>query len=135
MSDTAKIITDMKANPLFDSLPQTAFSELAALCDIESFESGERLIEENGENASLFLLTKGRVTITINNTEVGSQQAGETVGEISMAKISPPVADVTADGHVETISIPTRVIDTFCADYPDFAESLRATGMQKVYDR
>jgi len=125
----------MKANPLFDTLPQTAFSELAALCNIESFESGTCLIEENGKNESLFLLTQGRVSITINNTEVGSQQAGETVGEISMAKISPPVANVVADGHVEAISIPTRVIDSFCANYPDFAVSLRTTGMQKVYGR
>jgi len=135
MSDTEKSIKNMKGNPLFDSLPEAAFSELADRCSIETFKSGQRLIKENGKNESLFLLTQGQVKIVINNTEVETQQAGETVGEISMSKVSPPVADVVATGDVEAIAIPTEVIDGFCISYPDFAESLRATAMKKVYGR
>jgi len=135
MNDSAKKLGSMKGNSLFDCLPETALLELVNHCRIETFASGQHLIEENGKNDSLFLITRGQVKIIINSTHVGTQQAGETVGEISMLKISPPVADVIADGDVKALSFPTEIIDAYCAHHPDFATRLRATGMHKVYSR
>ncbi|MFQ5344782.1 MAG: cyclic nucleotide-binding domain-containing protein [Mariprofundus sp.] len=125
----------MKRNPLFSALPGQAIDHLASHACLQHFDSGQILIEENGDNNALFLLTKGTVSIIINATEVGTQQAGETVGEISMSKISPPVARVMATEGVEAVSFPFEIIDACCADHPDFAMRLRATGLQKVYGR
>ncbi len=135
MAHKTTTIAWMRGNSLFESLPETAFAELVNHSKIETFASGQRLIEENSKNESLYLITHGRVKIIINNTEVGSQQAGETIGEISMSHISPPVANVVADGDVETVTFPMRVIDKLCAENPDFADHLRNLAMKKVYDR
>ena len=102
---------------------------------LHAFSIGEKLIEENGENRSLFLLVSGQVKVISNGTEVDRQGAGDTAGEVSMSKISPPVADVIADSEVEAILFPTETVDAACSQYPAFAKHLRETAMKKVYDR
>jgi len=134
MAYEATTIAWMRGNSLFDALSDAAFTELVKQSKIETFTSGQLLIKENCKNESLYLITHGRVKIIINNTEVDSQQAGETIGEISISHISPPVANVVADGDVETVSFPISVIDKLCADNADFAAQLRNIGMKKVYD-
>jgi len=135
MAETAQIMTWMKHNPLFITLAEQAMADLASHACLKIFNPGQILIEENGDNDALFLLTKGEVRISINGTEVATQQAGETIGEISMSKISPPVACVIAADDVEAVSFPVDIIDACCTKYPDFALCLRATGLQKVYGR
>jgi len=135
MIDTANTITLMKGNPLFAPLPPEGLALMADHSTITIFNSGEKLIEENGENRSLFLLISGSVKVISNGTEVDRQQAGDTAGEVSMSKISPPVADVIAVGEVEAILFPTETIDAACSQYPAFAKLLRDTAMKKVYDR
>jgi len=135
MPKTAQIMISMRRNALFAALPEQALSNLTSHACLKAFHSGQILIEENEDNDALFLLTKGKVSIIINGTEVATQQAGETVGEISMSKISPPVARVIAVNEVEAISLPARLIENCCTEYPEFALCLRATGLQKVYGR
>ncbi|OIO73098.1 MAG: hypothetical protein AUJ57_05015 [Zetaproteobacteria bacterium CG1_02_53_45] len=135
MAHNATTIAWIRGNPLFKSLSETAFTELVKHSTVETFTSGELLIAQNSQNKSLYLITHGQVKIIINDTEVDSQQAGETVGEISMSHFSPPVADVVADGDVETVAFPMQVIDRLCAENTDFAAQLRKLGMKKVYDR
>ena len=125
----------MKGNPLFAPLPTEGLEQLADHCRCETFSAGEKLIEENGNNESLFLLTRGEAKIVSNGTEVDRQQAGDTAGEVSMSKISPPVADVIAVSDVDAILFPSKTIDAVCAGYPAFAKLLRETAMKKVYDR
>ena len=135
MSDTANAIRWMKGNPLFASLPEEGLTFLAKHSSSKTFSSDEKLIEENGDNGFLFLLTSGNVKVISNGTEVDRQQAGDTAGEVSMSKISPPVADVIADGEIEAILFPSQVIDKACSEHPPFAKQLRETAMKKVYDR
>ena len=135
MGDAANTITMMKGNPLFAPLPAEGLEQLADHCRCKTFNTGEKLIEENGNNESLFLLTKGEAKIVSNGTEVDRQQAGDTAGEVSMSKISPPVADVIAVSDVEAILFTSKKIDAVCAGYPAFAKLLRETAMKKVYDR
>jgi len=135
MSDSANIITKMKGNPLFAPLPAEGLTLMSEQSTIKTFSSGEKLIEENGDNKFLFLLISGRVKVISNGTEVDRQQAGDTAGEVSMSKISPPVADVIADGDVEAILFPSETVDAACSQHPAFAKQLRETAMKKVYDR
>ncbi len=135
MTETTQTMIWIRQNALFASLPEQAQINLTSHACLKTFNSGQILIEENEDNHALFLLTKGKVTIIINGTEVATQQAGETVGEISISKISPPVARVIAVNEVEAVSFPLDVIETCCAEYPEFALCLRATGLQKVYGR
>jgi len=125
----------MKGNPLFAPLPPEGLAQMASHSSRQRFSCGEKLIEENGDNEFLFLLIAGRVKVISNGTEVDRQQTGDTAGEVSMSKISPPVADVIADGEVEAILFPSETIDTVCGQYPAFAKLLRETAMKKVYDR
>jgi len=133
MTETAQIMAWMKHNPLFTTLPEQTMADLASHACLQRFNTGQVLIEENRDNDALFLLTKGKVTIIINGTEVATQQAGETIGEISISKISPPVACVIATNNVEAVSFPVDTIDACCTEHPEFALCLRATGLQKVY--
>jgi len=135
MNETATIMTWMQHNALFTTLPEQALADLASQACLKTFNPDQVLIEENGDNDALFLLTKGQVAIIINDTEVATQQAGETIGEISMSKISPAVACVIATENVEAVSFPVDIIETCCTEYPEFALCLRTTGLQKVYGR
>lgn len=125
----------MRGNPLFEPLCEEAANKLLDHCTVQTFTSGQRLIEQNGKNESLFLITLGKVKIVINGTEVDTQQAGESIGEISTSNISPPVADVIAITDVEVIVFPIETVHDLCNSNPDFAKRLRDTGMKKVYDR
>lgn len=125
----------LRGNPLFADLPEAVIENLADHCTIRSFNAGELLIRENGDNDTLFLLTRGEVRILCNGTEVDRQSAGDTVGEISTANISPPVADVIAIDDVEAVALPLELVRHLCSEQPGFAARLRETGMRKVYGR
>lgn len=131
-TDTMKI---MKSNPLFSMLPEEGLLQMVEQSILKSFVADEKLIEENGDNKHLFLLLSGHIRVVSNGTEVDRQQAGDTAGEVSMSRISPPVADVIADGDVEAALFPATVIEQISASYPAFAKTLRETAMKKVYDR
>lgn len=135
MNDTANTTALMKDNPLFAPLPPEGLAQMASHSSRQTFISGEKLIEENGDNQSLFLLVAGGVKVISNGTEVDRQKAGDTAGEVSMSRISPPVADVIADSEVEAILFPGETVDAVCARYPEFAKQLRETALKKVYDR
>ena len=135
MSDAVNTTTWMKGNPLFAPLPAKGLAQMADHSSVKTFSCGEKLIEEDGNNESLFLLISGSVKVISNGTEVDRQQAGDTAGEVSMSKISPPVADVIAVGDVQAILFPSKTIDAVCAKYPAFAKLLRETALKKVYDR
>ncbi|ATX82181.1 Cyclic nucleotide-binding domain-containing protein [Mariprofundus ferrinatatus] len=135
MGEKAFTIAWMRGSQLFAPLPDALLNELAGHCSIQSFSAGDFLIRENGDNISLFLLTRGEVKIVSNGTEVDRQQSGDTVGEISSSGISPPVADVIAIDDVEAVSFPLELIQSLCNTHPDFARRLREAGMIKVYGR
>lgn len=130
-----EITTWMKSNILFESLPAAALEELIQHAHLQQFPQGHLLISENRENQTLFMLISGQVNVISNGTPTATAAAGDTIGEISTSRISPPVADVIANTGIEVIAFPIEVIDQISEKHPDFGQRLRQTGISKVYGR
>jgi len=123
----------VQQHALFQLLSDDAFDELINQALFVRFKQGELVIEEEKGNDALYILHQGSVRVVMNGTEVAILQRGEIVGEISMSKFSPALANVIANENVEAISFPTSAIDAACDSSEKFKVQLRDIGMQRVY--
>jgi len=123
----------VQQHALFQLLSDDAFSELISQASLVSLKQGDLLIEEEKGNDALYILHQGSVKVVMNGTEVATLQRGEIVGEISMSKFSPALANVVANESVEAISFPASAIDAACDSSEKFTAQLRDIGMQRVY--
>jgi len=120
------------ANALFACLPDAAIDSLMLEGRILTFKAGAHLIEENQDNAFLFLILKGSASALMNGTPVGDILAGELAGEISSAGISPPVASVIASSDIEAAAFPISLIHALAEAHPDFSGRLLEAGFHRI---
>ncbi|MDX8396771.1 MAG: cyclic nucleotide-binding domain-containing protein [Mariprofundaceae bacterium] len=123
----------VQQHALFQLLSDDALSQLMSQASFVSLEQGDLLIEEEQGNDALYMLQQGSVRVVMNGTEVATLHRGEVVGEISMSKFSPPIANVIANESIEAISFPAMAIEVACNSSDKFFARLRDIGMQRVY--
>jgi len=117
---------------MFAALPPEAIKHLISESQLQQFKPAEHLIDENMQNAFLFLLLQGSANAMINRTTVGKLEAGDFAGEISSAGISPPVASVVATATLTVAAFPMAAIHNLARAHPAFAKSLREAGFHRI---
>lgn len=120
-------------HPLFKILPKEDLDNLCKQSLIGQLNDKEVLIEENLPNHSLFMILKGKARVIMNGTEVALLNNKDIVGEISIARISPPIANVIAKGALEVAIFPAELIHGLMLRHADFATALKKIGMERVY--
>lgn len=97
--------------PLFESLTRQELAELEEYMEAESFKAGETLIEENGPEDFLYVITSGTVEVQKEVLRgrlqhLATMQAPTVVGEMGLLTEPRATATVTAKTAVETQALP-----------------------------
>lgn len=122
----------IQAQPLFEGLDQQAVDALIRRGEVLDFAPGEILIREDANNDRLFLIIEGFASVNSSGTAIGRLAAGELAGEISSAKISPPIATVRAETSLQAISFPASLIADIAGRDTDFARRLRQIAFRRI---
>ncbi len=118
----------MLLHPLFRSLPRDERKHLLAGAHPVGLLPGERLLRQDIENDTLYLISRGRVKVLHDDQLVAHREAGEIVGEISVLEPDGvATADVDAVDWCEMLAFPGQLVREYSAKYSDFNEKLTQT--------
>lgn len=96
----------------------------------ETYETGQKIIEEGEEDKDIFILLKGSVSVKIllsgkdNYKRVSTYSEGVLFGEIAMLDGKPRTADVIADRKSEIYRLPYNQFELLCKNHPAIAIKL-----------
>ncbi len=112
--------------PLFKGLKPEQIQALLSICQREFFAKDDVVITEGSKEHALFVITKGKVRITLGNDSEESMElidlgVGETIGEVSLLIDAPHSATVTALEPTEVITFTRVSLAALMADYPELA--------------
>jgi CRP-like cAMP-binding protein len=114
-------------------LPEDAHSDLAAGSDERLFADGEVIVREGEPGASMFVVTRGRVTIAIGaeRREVAVTETGGYFGEMSLLTGEPRTATVIARGDCTVLEIPADAFRTYVLGRPEVIDQLAAAAARR----
>ena len=105
------IIKYLKDSRLFNHLPDDILQQLLPLSNIASYPAGNKILEEEIENDSVFFLMNGTVSIHSGGEEILKlKRIGDMFGEMSVISQKPTMATVIAESNVELFSIKASFI-------------------------
>ncbi len=101
----------LEDQPLFEGLNREELAELEEYMETKSFGAGETLIEENGPENFLYVITSGTVEVHKEilrgrRQHLATMQAPTVVGEMGLLTEPRAVATVKAKTAVEVRAIP-----------------------------
>lgn len=114
----ARAIPDV---PLFSGLNPEQARRLAAVCRVQSFKPGERIIEEGGTDRSVYVTLEGDVEVSVEKAggPVATLAAGECLGETGVLSANPHSATATAKSHVVAARFQHRDLQELIRRRPD----------------
>ena len=86
----------LKLLPCFAPLTDSELQQLSEATVIQDYRKGEYLIREGAMNHFLFFVVSGSVRIQSYGVTVAKLTSGDLIGEVSVAGLGAPIADVTA---------------------------------------
>jgi CRP/FNR family cyclic AMP-dependent transcriptional regulator len=124
----------------FEWIPARLIREMCAMVQVVQFSRGEEIVREREEGDQMFVLDRGRVSVTTQGAsgevQLASMGPGEAFGEIALftdAKIRR--ATVTAETEVVALSIATEVLDRICEQFPEVRDVLENTASELTLKR
>jgi small-conductance mechanosensitive channel/CRP-like cAMP-binding protein len=102
------------------------------------FGDGEVIVREGDPGASMFIVCRGQVAVTIaNGHEVARTSAGGYFGEMSLLTGEPRTATVTARGDCTVLEISVDAFKEYVAGHPEVIDHLAgaAAGRRRELDQ
>jgi small-conductance mechanosensitive channel/CRP-like cAMP-binding protein len=111
--------------PVFSTLDPEAHQAIAAAASDRLFGAGEAIVRQGDAGASMFIVSRGRVSVTIDQgREVARIEEGGVFGEMSLLTGEPRTATVRAVGDVSVLEIDASAFRRFVTAHPDTIERL-----------
>ena len=102
----------LRTLPLFSDFSLEELRQIWQVTEVRSFRAQTTILEEGGVGPGLFVLQKGKVSISRLRTEgeweLNALREGEHFGEISLAAELPVTARVRAESEVELLFLPRK---------------------------
>ncbi|GHO84486.1 cyclic nucleotide-binding domain-containing protein [Dictyobacter formicarum] len=116
---------------LFSALDKKELQALAKSCQERSYNAGATLIAQGDSGVGLYIITSGNVRITKSREagheeDLGTLNAGNVLGEMSLLDDLPRSATATAVDNVTALLLPVWEFRTFLRNHPDVALKLLA---------
>jgi small-conductance mechanosensitive channel len=111
--------------PVFAGLSDDGRRALAAGATERLYGDGETIVREGAPGASMFVVCRGRVAVTIGQgTEVARIDQGGFFGEMSLLTGEPRSATVSARGDCVVLEIPADAFKAYAIDHPEVIEDV-----------
>jgi small-conductance mechanosensitive channel/CRP-like cAMP-binding protein len=118
----------LRQQPLFRSLTDAQLDALLPRSRVLHFGQGEKLIEQNANGDSMFILMDGEATVMVDRNEVrarvASLKSGDCFGEMSLLTGERRRATVIANSDCEAVEIAKPVLANLLREYPVLLEQL-----------
>nr|WP_321255878.1 cyclic nucleotide-binding domain-containing protein [uncultured Pseudodesulfovibrio sp.] len=109
--DNDDIMERLKSVPAFDNLPENHIREAMRAASIRRYEANETIIQEGEFDNQVFFLIFGRLSISVQGTEVGQlKRLGDVFGEMGIIDGSPRSATITTKKTSLVISMDDTAI-------------------------
>ncbi len=110
---------------LFGGLNPTEMDQLVHCGTKFKKAAGRTVVEQGSADAGLQLILDGSATVFVNGNEVGTMQAGEYFGEMSLLDGAPRSATLVAgpDG-VETFAVSALAFSDLLDAHPDITRAV-----------
>ena len=105
---------------IFDGLTDSQVRKISAVCKLKNVEQGALIFQQGEVDRNLYMVSDGHVDIVLGNeaTPVGTVQAGDVLGEISLTSGAPHVATAIAGSNVQLVVLRHRDFDTLIQQNP-----------------
>jgi CRP-like cAMP-binding protein len=127
-----QIVSTLSSVDLFAGLSPRVLARIAGAGHVEEFKAGADVVHA-GEPVSGFrafspkgvemhVILAGQAVVVVNGRTVGTLNAGEYFGELSLIDGQPRSADViAADGGLSTFALPRWSFDELLAEHAEIA--------------
>jgi glutaminase len=127
--------TELAEQPLLAGLSAEELTDLASLCTIRTYRSGEKIVSAGHPANSLFFLRSGAVHVTLpDGIRLATLTAGMAFGEMALLE-STRSADVLADMSATAFEVPLRGFERFRKQHPRAGERIMRNLAQLLADR
>ena len=118
----------LRQQPLFKTLSDSELDALLPRGRTVHFGRGEKLIEQEAEGDSMFILVEGDASVVVNKnghqTHVASLRSGDCFGEMSLLTGEKRSATVIANTDCEAVEIGKLVLARSLKENPDLLHKL-----------
>ena len=122
----------LKSLHCFAPLTENELQQLSEATIVQNYRKGDYLIREGGLNHFLFFIAHGSVHIKSYGVTIAELSSGDLIGEVSIAGLGAPIADVKASESVITYKFPIETIHKISATNHLFASHLHSQAMGRV---
>jgi CRP-like cAMP-binding protein len=126
VADPAAVEAALQQVSIFASLGDMERIELARETRRRVFAAGERIVKQNDEGDSMFVLTSGSAVVTLDpgNREVATVRPGGFFGEMSLLTGAPRTATVRATADAEVLEITVESFRRFVLANPAVVDEI-----------
>lgn len=100
-----QICAFLRRHDLFSTWPDNAIQALAHKFSFWDFEAEQILLKQDEQNESFYIIYEGEVDVRQGDKQLAILSIGDFVGEISLLRGTPPVADVIALGYGRALKL------------------------------
>lgn len=122
----------LSESELFSQIPDDARASLVPAATARTVSSGDVVFKRGDEGDSLFVVARGKVSITLElpqgSQEVSTLQKGDFFGEIAMMTRAHRTATVTGVEETTLLEFPADEILPLCRQHAKFKERIARTG-------
>lgn len=132
------LVSHLTGHELFKGLPQATLGDLEAELELVHLSDGETLFRQEDPGNSMCLLIRGRLGVTIRNTD-GTQTAadelspGVTVGEMALITGQARVATVYALEDCDLVKLSKEGFDRLVAKHPEVITEFAQVVMPRIH--
>jgi len=105
--------------PLFAGLPREVTERLASAGDSASLAAGEVLFREGEAGDAVYVVTSGRLEVSVDGTSVRTLSRGDVVGELALLTARSRTATVRAVRDSQLAAIGRESFQALLAEYPE----------------
>lgn len=131
LAERSRIAATLAQVPLFSGLGVEILDRLAAAAHLHHYDHREVLVREGESGHSLFVLDRGRVSVTKSSAGPGSSAVeiaqlgrGDFFGEMSLLTGAPRSATVSAEGGCEVLVVDQEALGPILLTDPEVVAKL-----------
>lgn len=128
-AEQARLLAILRRNRLFAQFPEPDLQALATRTRRRLFAAGERIMRQDEQGSSLFVILEGQVSVRLEDAEGGeaeiyTQGPGEVFGHMSALTGAARFATVRAAGHLVLEEMDKATLAPLIAAHPELVEQV-----------
>lgn len=117
-------VEELRGLSLFEDCSPKQLERLGALMDLVELPAGRVLMSEGTGGRECFLITRGKVTVSLDDEELARLGPDEIVGEMALLDNESRSATVIAETPLRALVIDRQRFTTILTLWPGFGQKL-----------